>query len=64
MASWHFAVAVWTALAVLALYPAGSALAQTPKPGGHLNVMLREDLPQGFAVHETATVSSSFPSMP
>ena len=26
--------------------------------------MLREDLPQGFAVHETGTVSTSFPSMP
>jgi peptide/nickel transport system substrate-binding protein len=26
--------------------------------------MQREDLPQGFAVHETSTVSTSFPSMP
>ncbi|HET9155488.1 MAG TPA: hypothetical protein VFN91_02395 [Myxococcaceae bacterium] len=40
------------------------AAAQTPQSGGHLNVMLREELPQGFAVHETATVSTSFPSMP
>jgi peptide/nickel transport system substrate-binding protein len=40
------------------------ALAQTPKYGGHLNLMQREDLPQGFAVHETSTISTSFPSMP
>ena len=26
--------------------------------------MLREDLPQGFAVHETSTYSTSFPSLP
>ena len=34
------------------------------KPGGTLNVMLREDLSQGFAVHETATISVVFPSSP
>src|SRR5499426_586485 len=64
MGSFRLAVAVWTALGALALSPVGPALAQTPKPGGHLSAMLREDLPQGFAVHETATVSTSFPSMP
>jgi len=40
------------------------AIAQTPKAGGTLNVMLREDLPQGFAIHETSTYSTSFPSLP
>ncbi|HME95372.1 MAG TPA: ABC transporter substrate-binding protein [Methylomirabilota bacterium] len=40
------------------------APAQTPKYGGHLNLMQREDLPQGFAVHETSTIATSFPSMP
>jgi len=40
------------------------ALAQAPKSGGVLNVMLREDLPQGFATHETSTYSSSFPALP
>ncbi len=57
--------------AAMLLLPVGAvgwnvpfARAQTPKPGGSLNIMLREDLPQGFAVHETATVSTSFPSMP
>jgi peptide/nickel transport system substrate-binding protein len=34
------------------------------KPGGTLHVMLREDLPQGFAVHETATISTVFPASP
>ncbi len=40
------------------------AAAQTPKSGGHLNIMLREDLSPGFAVHESSTISTSFPSMP
>ncbi len=43
---------------------AWTAAAQTPKTGGVLNVMLREDLPQGFATHESSTYSTSFPSMP
>src|SRR5215472_16846466 len=34
------------------------------KPGGTLNVMLREDLSQGFSIHETATISTVFPSSP
>src|SRR5262249_12516969 len=37
---------------------------QTRKQGGTIKVMLREDLPQGFAVHEAATYSTSFPSLP
>ena len=48
--------------------PATRVPAPTPmppgKPGGTLNVMLREDLSQGFAVHETATISVVFPSSP
>jgi len=48
--------------------PATRVPAPTPmppgKPGGTLNVMLREDLPQGFAIHETATISTVFPSSP
>ncbi len=38
--------------------------AQNGKPGGVLTVMLREDLPQGFAIHETATISTVFPAAP
>ncbi|HVD78523.1 MAG TPA: ABC transporter substrate-binding protein, partial [Vicinamibacteria bacterium] len=44
-----------------------SADAQAPapgKPGGILRMVLREDLPQGFSIHETATNSVTWPSMP
>jgi peptide/nickel transport system substrate-binding protein len=40
------------------------ATSQTPKSGGVLNVTQREDLPQGFAVHETSTISTTWPAMP
>src|SRR6202165_581273 len=64
MTSFLAAAAVGLAFGAAALVIAAPAQAQAPKPGGHLNIMLREDLPQGFAVHETQTVSSSFPSLP
>src|SRR5215510_1711581 len=41
-----------------------AALAQAPKHGGMIKVMLREDLPQGFATHESSTYSTSFPALP
>src|SRR5581483_982929 len=41
-----------------------AAQSRPPKPGGILNVMQREDLPQGFSIHETATISTVWPSMP
>jgi peptide/nickel transport system substrate-binding protein len=63
MTFFRFTAALWAAVGALALVAAPGA-AQTPQSGGHLNVMLREDLPQGFAVHETSTISTSFPSMP
>jgi ABC-type transport system substrate-binding protein len=37
---------------------------QTPRSGGTLKIMHREDTPQGFAVHETATISTVWPSSP
>ena len=49
---------------VVAAVVATPATSQTPKSGGVLNVMQREDLPQGFAIHETSTISSVWPSMP
>src|SRR5262245_63143015 len=49
-------------LAALAL--AAPAQSQTPKSGGTLNVMLREDLSQGFAIHESSTISTVFPAPP
>ncbi|HEV3347758.1 MAG TPA: ABC transporter substrate-binding protein, partial [Methylomirabilota bacterium] len=58
-----FAAAISLGLAaVVAL--ATPSWAQTPKPGGNLNLMQREDLSQGFAIHETSTIATSFPSMP
>jgi peptide/nickel transport system substrate-binding protein len=57
-----------TALAVTAVLGAvlvgAPAFSQTPKPGGVMNVMQREDLPQGFSIHETATISTVWPGMP
>ena len=49
---------------VLASLASGAAVAQTPKSGGVLKLLQREDLPQGFAIHETGTVSSVWPSLP
>jgi peptide/nickel transport system substrate-binding protein len=43
---------------------AGPALSQAPKSGGTLTLTLREDLAQGFAIHETATISVVWPAMP
>src|SRR6267378_7483520 len=62
MMRFRVAAALWAVVAVASL--ATNAYAQTPKPGGHLNIMLREDLSQGFAVHETSTISTSYPSLP
>ncbi len=50
-------------LAVVGL-AAGPATSQAPKTGGVLKVMQREDPPQGFAIHETSTISSVWPAMP
>ena len=48
----------------LPLLAMSSSAAQTPKAGGWLNARLREDLPQGFAIHETSTISTMWPAMP
>ena len=59
------ALAVLGVLSVItAVVVTTPAVSQTPKSGGVLNVMQREDLPQGFAIHETSTISSVWPSMP
>ena len=55
-------VVVTVLIAVAAL--SGPAVSQTPKSGGTLTITQREDLPQGFAVHETGTISTSWPAMP
>jgi peptide/nickel transport system substrate-binding protein len=51
-------------LALLVVSPWTRAVGQAPKSGGVLNVMQREDPPQGFAIHETATISTVWPGMP
>jgi peptide/nickel transport system substrate-binding protein len=58
-------IAVLAALSlVVAAFVATPATSQTPRSGGVLTVMQREDLPQGFAIHETSTISTVWPSMP
>jgi peptide/nickel transport system substrate-binding protein len=56
-------VPVLAALAV-GLPPLDRAAALTPKRGGTLTVMQREDPPQGFNVHETSTISVVWPASP
>jgi ABC-type transport system substrate-binding protein len=49
---------------LLTLVLAPPATSQTPKHGGSLNLMLREELSPGFAIHETGTISTVWPAMP
>jgi peptide/nickel transport system substrate-binding protein len=51
-------------LAALVILTASPALGQEPRSGGWLNLRLREDLPQGFAIHESPTISTMWPAMP
>ena len=61
----RFTVAVLLTVAVVAAaFAVRPAESQTPKAGGTLKIMHREDTPQGFAVHETATISTVWPSSP
>jgi peptide/nickel transport system substrate-binding protein len=57
-------VALGAAALVVGALSLAPAIGQAPKSGGVLNIMLREDLAQGFATHETATVATSTPSLP
>jgi peptide/nickel transport system substrate-binding protein len=57
-------VALVLAGGALAIAPAHGQTASTPRPGGTLKIMHREDTPQGFAVHETSTISTVWPSSP
>jgi hypothetical protein len=51
-------------LAVVAMAAAASAPADTPKYGGVLNLMQREELPQGLSIHETSTIATVWPASP
>jgi len=44
--------------------PALARPAPPGKPGGTLVLTLREDPPEGFAIHETATIAGVWPAMP
>jgi peptide/nickel transport system substrate-binding protein len=58
-------LAILSALVTVALTaPVSSQTTPPPKSGGVLNMMLREDLPQGFSIHETSTISTVWPAMP
>jgi peptide/nickel transport system substrate-binding protein len=59
-------VAPITGLALVVLVALASTLAvgQAPKSGGVLTITQREDLPQGFSIHETGTISTVWPAMP
>src|SRR5881296_2804460 len=53
-----------TAVSLMLVVVLGTpAISQTPKAGGTLNLTQREDLPQGFAIHETSTISTVWPAM-
>jgi peptide/nickel transport system substrate-binding protein len=51
-------------LAGLVVLTALPSQGQAPRSGGWLTLRLREDLPQGFAIHESATISTMWPAMP
>src|SRR5499433_1598697 len=41
-----------------------AARAETPKYGGVLNLMQREELPQGLSIHESSTIATVWPASP
>jgi len=51
-------------LSALMILVAAPTRGQAPKSGGWLNLRLREDLPQGFAINESPTISTMWPAMP
>jgi peptide/nickel transport system substrate-binding protein len=51
-------------MVAVALCLASPATAQTPKSGGVINLMQREELAVGFAIHETATIATVWPALP
>jgi peptide/nickel transport system substrate-binding protein len=56
---------ILTALATLpAAAQAPAPVVREGKPGGTIRMVLREDLPQGFSIHESATNSVTWPAMP
>jgi peptide/nickel transport system substrate-binding protein len=62
--STFLALSTLGALVLVLVSASGPALGQAPKSGGVLMVAQREDTPQGFAIHESSTVSTTWPAMP
>jgi peptide/nickel transport system substrate-binding protein len=64
--SWTTASTAVLSLVLVLAAAITPAVSQSPAPrsGGTLNITQREDLPQGFAIHETATISTVWPAMP
>src|SRR5262245_55072379 len=60
----RFCLVAGLGLALPWLVAVSPSAAQAPKAGGWLNARLREELPQGFAIHETSTISTMWPAMP
>jgi peptide/nickel transport system substrate-binding protein len=58
-----FASAIAVVIALIAVVGT-PAISQTPKSGGVITHTNREDLSQGFAIHETSTISVTWPAMP
>jgi len=57
----------WTVIGLtiaIAMAAAGASPADTPKYGGVLNLMQREELPQGLSIHETSTIATVWPASP
>src|SRR5262245_20005563 len=57
-------MAVGLAVVLLLALAGAPGRAEAARAGGVLSLVQREDLPQGFAVHETSTVSTLWPAMP
>src|SRR5687767_10550556 len=56
--------AIVAVMFVSSVFGQAPAVAPEGKPGGTLRLIHREDLPQGFAIHESATNSVTWPAMP
>ncbi len=52
------------ALVGLVTFAWSLAAGQAPRAGGLLQLRQREDSPQGFAIHESSTISTVWPAMP
>jgi len=63
MTLWRWTTTVTLLALGLAATPA-ALLAQTPKYGGVLTLMQREELPQGLSIIETSTIATVWPASP